>query len=143
MTVRHHHVIVGVRDRYARWARERDMTTEDGERFHGTLSGVSIAVESGARDSGVYDVVVEIALAVRGASGAIVRAKGSRPDAPPLLVALAEIAERNEGVLRSIRVDEAALVLRFVPETLPELAEAAAEEVIDACRADASPGLYR
>lgn len=82
-------------------------------------------------------------MTVRGTTGAIVRAKGAPSDAPPLLQALAEIAERNEGVLRSIRVDDTALVLRFVPDTLPELAEAAAEEVIDACRADASPGLYR
>jgi hypothetical protein len=143
MTVRHQYVIVGVRDRFARWARERGLTTEDGERYHGALSGVPIAVESGARDSGVYDVVVDIAMAVRGGCGAIVRPKAPPTDGPPLFQTLAEVAARHDGVLRSIRVDEAALVLRFAPDTLPELAEDAAEDVIRACRTDAAPGLYR
>jgi hypothetical protein len=117
-----------VRRAYREWAVERRVD-EDGHdaAYRGVIDDLSVRVETGVRDSGAYDVVVEVAAATGLAPGVhrLEKRAGEDPRARAFVDHLAEIAE-----LISLRTSPDQLIVRLDPGTLPE----AVDEVLDCLR---------
>lgn len=120
---------------YAAWAGERGLSEGAHDAaYEGTLEGVPVALDTGARGSGLYAVVVRIGVAC-GIAPALVK-RGAAVGTERMLVA-ARAALDEVGELRSVRFEADAIELRLDAAAEPESIERCVGTLLAAWR---SPG---
>ncbi len=133
MTARRH-IAAG----YAAWADERRLAEgEHDAAYVGVLSGVHVQIDTGVRDSGLYAVVVRMAIACGLEPLLLKRSDDVGAAREDRVVAAARELLRESSALRSVRVDEDAVELRLNAGSDGGAIEAAVRRIADAWR---SPG---
>jgi len=124
--------------RWKAWAAEHHFELDRHDAaYGGMIEGIAVYVDTGVRDSGLYDVVVKLPIAT-GMTPAIVRrdtpvAEGD--DVHRVRRAVEELAE-SVNAIKSIAIHEDELALRFAHGTEPDIAvDLGARRVIEAWKA--------
>lgn len=128
-------------ERYAAWASARDLSMFRHDAcFRGKLHDVEVVIESSIRDSGFYDVVLEVAIE-SGEAPQILR-RGQPPAGEGAHAALHAVLERHDAIT-SLRLEARAVAVRLAPATPPATVETVTAEVIEAVRQSRGAGPYR
>lgn len=104
---------------WAAWADEAGFQPHEHDAaYEGWSSAIPVVVETGVRESGLYDVVVTVAIACGLAPVLVKRSDPPSPGEPRVVDAIRRLfADVPE--LRSAAIGEDDVVLRFAPRTHP------------------------
>ena len=118
---------------FARWAGQRRLVPHGHDAaYAGDISGVRIAVETGVRDTGLYDVVVTLDVACRVAP--VILKRATRTESDNRVVRAAEELLGEQETMRSVFVDEEQVVLRWSRTVALEQIDEAIQRVVEAWR---------
>ena len=118
---------------FARWAEQHRLVPHGHDAaYAGDISGVRVALETGVRDTGLYDVVVTLDVACRVPPIILKRTKKTESD--NRVVRAAEDLLGEQETMRSVLVDEEQVVLRWWRNVAFEQIDEAIQRVVEAWR---------
>ena len=118
---------------FERWAEERRLVPHGHDAaYAGDIAGVRIGVETGVRDTGLYDVVVTLDLSCLIEPVLLKRSKTSESAHRVLRVAEELLAEQE--TMRSISIEETQVVVRWWRNVAFEQIDEAVQRLVEAWR---------
>lgn len=100
--------------------------------YAGAMSGVRVAIETGVRNTGLYDVVVTLALECRHDPVILKRTSEVQSEHRVVRTACDLLAEQE--TMRSLRIDDAEVIIRWGRDVAIEQIEDAVRRIADAWR---------